>query len=270
MDDDDDEGLADGAEARQAHPAGAAGAAAAAGGERQQEADDPHTGLLPGGAARSTDGPVQGEPGHGLEELPLHDEGPTAGQQGAAAGPHDVEAGGGRQAPGTPPTHQQQQQPWRGQQQAEDGEDKASPEASPSASSAGGGQWQPAGGQHQPVTARHGAGRDGFWRTFRDMMGDIRIVACGPERRALLVGGRGAAGPRVFTTGLCAPRRAVLPAAGAAAHAPPCFPPGPDLGTLRLTDLHAGPRHGEALSWHACRQALLGQPAMPCCDAVTP
>lgn len=192
---DEEAGPADEAAAREAHAPAAAGAGeAAAGRSGQQDPEALGRGLLSDGAVSSSDGLALGEAGDALEELPLHDEGAAPEQQVAAAGQRDVEAGsGGWQASGPPPAQQQQQQQqWDGDQQSDD-EDKACQGATPSASSAGGGQWQSVGEQHQPVTARHGAGQAGFWRTFRDMLGDIHIVACGPERRALLVGGLGVA-----------------------------------------------------------------------------
>ena len=49
----------------------------------------------------------------------------------------------------------------------------------------------PGGEERQPVTARAGAAQAGFWRTLGNMLGDIAIVASGPERQALQVGGGG-------------------------------------------------------------------------------
>ncbi|KAL4420816.1 hypothetical protein ABPG75_010472 [Micractinium tetrahymenae] len=202
LEDDEEEGLTDATAAAQTEEAaGAPGTPLGApGADRRVEhdAEDPHRGLLPAGAARSSDGTVPGlrhirtgsvpapeSDQHDLEELPLHDEEAQGALPGAGAGQGGLEAGrGGRQAAGQPAAQQQQQQ----QQHAINEEHKASPGASPSASSASGSRWQPAGEQqHQPVTARHGAGQAGFWRTFRDMIGDIHIVACGPERQALLM-----------------------------------------------------------------------------------
>ncbi|PSC70824.1 inositol transporter 2 isoform B [Micractinium conductrix] len=45
----------------------------------------------------------------------------------------------------------------------------------------------PGGEERQPVTARAGAAQAGFWRTLGNMLGDIAIVASGPERQALQV-----------------------------------------------------------------------------------
>lgn len=232
--DDDDNEEAPGAatgHTQAAAAAAAAGGGAEAGGVGLREAEDQRRGLLRAEAPSNSDDRGPAEQEHDLEELPLHDLEAPARQQGAAEGWHGAEAGvGGGQSP-APPSEQQQQR--QGQGQSEDGEDKASPGGSPTASSTAGGLWQPAAEQHQPVTARHGAGQAGFWRTFRDMMGDIHIVACGPERQALLVGGRAGMGRQT--------RFVRLPGGGGA----------------------LGPRLARCMPWQTALNALADLPHMP-------
>lgn len=157
---------------QQAAQGGAAEGGAASGEQEQRR------GLLPGGAADSSSGQdAAGGRARGVSPLrvptglaPIR----TQSEARLADLESGVGVGNGIQPPSA--TRQQQQQGQRQLYKA-DGE---SPAASDTSSSL-----------RRAAAARENEGAAGsgqsFWRTLRDMIGDIHIVACGPERQALLM-----------------------------------------------------------------------------------